>query len=302
MNTKTWTGTIGWIASASLLLTVACSGERSRPPQPVPPGPGATIHLGVASASNRTPSIAARPPYAVIAWTAVGADGRASIYLVTSADNGRTFSMPRRVADAPSSDGRAPGPDVHLGWLRFTADDARMPEIHLVWRDMPAHAFRAVASTDDGRTFAPEPVDDSGWPVALPVQARLKVPPAAIVQRAMHGVKPAHHAAAYDECGTLIVAWDDGASAAGASHVTLRRGLRSPDGSVVILQSIPLSGDGPAAYPAVASLRGGVAAVWETGGAGSQIAVRRVGFQSICQAPVPDNPPVEVDRRASSGG
>ena len=296
MNAKRWTRHVIWIAAA---LCAACSPQRSAPPRPVPPGPGATFSIGVPSASSHGPSVAARPPYAAIAWTATTIDGQSSIYLATSEDNGRTFSPPRRIADAQTAPGAVPAPRVLLGWVRFTSDDDRMPEIHVVWREEPSKTFRAVASTDDGRTFAPEEADENGWPSALPVQAGLKTPPAPLVQRAVHDVKATHHAAAYDECGTLMVAWDDEAHAT-PSHVTLRRLVRSADGSVVVLQTIPLSGTASAVNPVVASLRGGVAVAWETGGADSQIAIRRVGFQSICQAPVPDNPPAGVQRRASA--
>ncbi|HUL72105.1 MAG TPA: hypothetical protein VLT86_03340 [Vicinamibacterales bacterium] len=303
MNAKTLTVNLVRTASAIALLTAACSSRPSTsPPRPVPAGPGATIGIGVPSASSHAPSIAARPPYAAIAWTATMPDGHSSIYLATSVDNGGTFSAPQRIADVQAPpDVSAPSPRVLLGWTRFTADDPRMPEIHVVWREEASQAFRAVASVDDGHTFAPEQADENGWPVTLPIQAGLKMPPGQMVQRAMHDVKPGHHAAAYDECGTLVVTWDDGTAETEGSHVTLRRLIRGGDGALVELQTIPLSSTAPAANPDVASLRGGVAVAWETGGPGSQIAVRRVGFQSICQAPVPDNSSVEIRRTASAG-
>jgi len=303
MKSKTTNQHFVRVACACVLLVTGCSRRQESLPRPVTPGTGTTFHVGVPSASNRAPSMAAQPPYAAISWTATTTDGRSSLYLATSADNGRTFSEPRLIAGLRrAADGLVPASRVLLSRRSDSANDRSIAEFHVSWRNGGADAYDAVASIDGGRTFAPEQVDAAGWPASMLPHERPESPTAPIVQRAMHDVHLVRHAAAYAECGTLVVAWDDGADVAPASHVMLRRFDSSDREGLVLLQTIRLGdANATASNPAVASLAGGVAVAWETGGTRSQIAVRRVGFQGVCGMPMPDHAAVEHERRASIG-
>jgi hypothetical protein len=113
--------------------------------------------LGVAGATNSTPTLAALERTVVAVWSAVEND-KTNVYLAVSRDEGATFSEPRRVND---KDGEATANNEQPP-RAVISGPANARTITVIWskrNDGPQRARRDVVSmsrsTDLGRTFVP---------------------------------------------------------------------------------------------------------------------------------------------------
>jgi len=264
----------GWLASRA--------GASAPRVVPVPAGIGAEMDLRVPGAVNAAPSIAARWPFVVVAWTAATASD-AAVYVATSVDNGASFSPPRVVEATRTHEPGLLAPRALMGWGRMGAEyEPLMPELHVVWHagSGSSAALQAVKSADGGRSFVAEAMDGER-PVDVPAESQ-RMPGPERMRQALAGESFGQAQGAYDECGTLLVVWDSNTT--GVSRVAMRRLVEGPKGAQQVLQTMTLSGLTPANRPSVAGLRGGVIVGWTSGSVqASAIAMRRVGLESICQ-------------------
>lgn len=278
------------LLGAGVLVTAAAGyllrPDASAPPfRPVPLGPGDEIRLGVPGAVNAIPSIAARWPFVVVAWVTTTAVDSA-VYVSTSTDNGVSFSTPNPIeaTRTRTTAGTALAPRVVLGWSKLASDGAPIPpDLHLVWQpDAESGEMRAVKSINGGQSFFAEAMDHDR-PVDAPLETpRAPAAPQVATAVAVADAASTHPDATYDECGTLVVVWED--AAGGAPRVKMRRLVESPTGAQTALQTTVVSGASSAGYPRVASLLGGVMVAWTSGEVPAPaIALRRIGLESICQ-------------------
>jgi hypothetical protein len=191
-----------------------------------------------------------------VAWRNIYPGNLRDISFTVSHD-GRVFSAPVRVSEDHWSLDGCPddGPTMAVD---------STGTVHLVWPtlvDGPEPAIRLFhASSRDGVTFTPrEVIETLGTP------------------------KPAHPQMTVDECGTLVLVWDE---AQGASRtVAMRRLFPFESGGVRAAAIEAISGEAPGTYPVVTAVRGGVLAAWTVGAEHSTVGVRRVGLDSMCSTP-----------------
>jgi hypothetical protein len=201
-------------------------------------------------------AIATGPDGAVyVAWRNIYPGNLRDISFAASRD-GRTFSAPVRVSedhwvlDGCPDDGPTMAVDasgaVHLVWP--TLVDGPDPAIHLFY-----------ASSHDGKTFSPrQAIETLGTP------------------------KPAHPQMTLDQCGALVLAWDE---ARGSSRTIAMRRLVPLASGGVRSEALTLIGGGQTAtYPVVTPVVGGVIAAWTEGVEHSVVGVRRIGLDSLCSA------------------
>ncbi|MES1256121.1 MAG: hypothetical protein ABUS56_10965 [Acidobacteriota bacterium] len=276
---------VGLLAVVAAIVLVSQSTPSRRRFTAVPLGPEAETHLAVPGAMNVAPSLAARWPFVVLAWTARTAI-ESAVYVASSTDNGASFSRPRRIVAtvSPVEAVTILGPRVVLGPWRTNADyEPVMPDVHVVWHVGAGQGARrrAAKSVDAGRSFVDEPMDDD-QPADLP-RPGPRTPGLAQWREAFAEAPPAHLHGAYDECGTLLAVWDDASS--GVPRVVMRRFVEDNTGAEHALQTVVVSGASPASHPTVASVLGGVIVAWTSGTVPAPvIALRRIGLESICQA------------------
>jgi hypothetical protein len=137
--------------------------------------------------------------------------------------------------------------------------------VHIVWPtvvDGPEPAMRFFhASTRDGVTFT----------------ARQQVP-------TLGSPKPSHPQMALDECGALVLTWDEAQGS--TRRAAMRRLTPLASGDVKLGEPQVISGATPASYPVVAPSGGAVVAAWTDSskdGAQSRIAVRQIALPATCQ-------------------
>ena len=175
-----------------------------------------------------------------VAWRHVFPDNIRDIAFTRSVDGGRTFAAPARV----SADGWqiAGCPDDGPAMAVDTAG-----RVHVVWPtvvggETPRGAlFHAVSA--DGATFSPRHEIST-----------------------LGGPRPSHPQIAIAGSGRVVVAWDE---VIDGRRVVAARVLGEPPEA----PAIPLSGGEAGMYPVLAARRGGVLAVWSTGGEASVIRV-----------------------------
>jgi len=297
MTLSTLASTSGtrWAAlvATSLVLT-SCRDGSARKFVAVPLGLGAEMHLRVPGAGNAAPSIVGDWPFAVVAWTATTPEDSV-VYVAMSVDNGASFSSPRPI-EASRTRTKADAalvPRVVFGWQKAGANyEPLMPDVHIVWRigTERGAAVRSVKSTDAGRSFIDEAMDHER-PVDLPLQSQ-RAPSPEQLSLAVADVTSAQPRGTFDDCGTLLVVWDE--AGAGTPRVAMRRLLEGPKDVFHALQTVTVGSQPSASRPDVASLLGGVIVAWTSGVAQeSAITLRRVGLESICQ------PQVATSGRAS---
>ena len=120
-------------------------------------GISAVQTIGVAGASNATPSLAASGPNVALVWTAaVGTN--TNVYVAVSRDGGATFSGPTRVND---KNGDAGATNEQPPRVVLTGSAAR-PTITVLWSKRDSGSMQTrndtmmmARSTDGGRTFSP---------------------------------------------------------------------------------------------------------------------------------------------------
>jgi hypothetical protein len=271
--------------AVALTATIGCRSVPAPAADLLPLGPGPQMQLGIRGIANVSPSIATREPFVAIAWAAGVLNGRGAVYLVTSTDNGATFSAPARVGETTLD--RDNAPVVVFEWP--VADERQrlaMPDIRVEWtfQDRDRLVPRTAHSSDGGRTLVRDPDDRvhlyyTGGPdlSSLPID---RVVGTDATRRSV-----AHpHVTRLDD-GTVASVWDEEASR-DARRVEFRRVLLGANGPTQVIDTFPLSASEPAVAPAMGLLPGGVIVAWTSGrSSSSSIAVRRVGLDTLCAEP-----------------
>ncbi len=129
--------------------------------------------------------------------------------------------------------------------------------VHAVWVGGPTDAARRVlyAASSDRQWFGgSQPLTDAGQ-------------------------QPSNVSLVTDPNDTVVAAWDG--SSRGTRHVFLRQVLPSHHGPATLLPLTRLSDDAGGTHPVLASITGGVIAVWRVPSTGG-LALRRVGLDAIC--------------------
>jgi hypothetical protein len=240
------------------------------------------MQLGIRGIANVSPSIATRESFVAIAWTAGVPAGRGHVYVVTSSDDGATFSAPVNIGET-QVDADNP-PVVVFEWPRM--DERQrfvMPDIRVEWtfHEGGRVVQRAARSTDHGRTFARDPDDRvqlfyTGGPEVAP-PAIDGVIGKADQERGVVG----HPRLVPQEDGTMVTVWDETHGA--ARRVMFRRVLLGARDSVQTMDAFALSASTPAVAPVAGNVQGGVVVAWTSGERSpSVIAVRRVGLDALC--------------------
>ena len=158
----------GSVLVAAAVAAAAVAATRHDTPAP-------TVTLDVPERSDSTPWIAASGAFVAVTWGA-SADGKADVFVATSADGGRTFGAPVRVNRA-DGEGRLGGELPPRVAVQAAANGVG-PVVDVLWNARDgATAIKTARSRDGGRTFdAPISLQadgaggDRGWP-ALAVDA-----------------------------------------------------------------------------------------------------------------------------------
>ena len=141
----------------AVAVTTAC-GSRSSPAGVSSGGGGSSIRsLGLPTAANSTPVLAASGNWVVAVWTASEHE-RTDIYAATSEDGAEQFGAPVRVNDV-EGEAHVYGEDPPRVAIvpSVAQSQAVLPEIVVTWpSDRTKHlGLRSARSLDGGRTFLP---------------------------------------------------------------------------------------------------------------------------------------------------
>lgn len=152
---KTTHAAIGFLIV--LAVTTACGRGSSPADASAGEGVSSIRSLGLPTAANGTPVLAASGDWAVAVWTASQHD-RTDIYAATSKDGAVHFGAPVRVNDA-EGEAHVYGEDPPRVAIVPSAaqSQAALPEIVVTWpSDRTKHlGLRSARSLDGGRTFQP---------------------------------------------------------------------------------------------------------------------------------------------------
>ena len=148
----------GYLASLALSSAVAISfvattnGQSTRVRDAAAP-----LFLGVAGASNTTPSLFSVGQTVVVVWTAA-TEGKSNIYLAVSNDGGAKFSAPVRVNDQDGDAGATPEQPPRV----VISGSGTARNFTVLWSkrdtgpmETRRDTIRIARSTDGGRTFSP---------------------------------------------------------------------------------------------------------------------------------------------------
>lgn len=183
-------------------------------------------------------------------WRHVYPGSLRDIAVVTSRDDGRTFTAPARVSEDNWQLNGCPddGPAM-------AADSSGL--VHIVWPTVVTERTSVTgalfyATTMDGVTFTP----------------RTRVP-------TLGGPKPTHPQIAVDDSGRAFIAWEE--SRGGARQALVRTIARDRDGRVTFGPITTLGTRESSVYPVLAATSRGMLAVWtERSSGASQIGVQRL--------------------------
>ena len=199
------------------------------------------------------------------------------ISFTMSHDGGRTFSPPVRVSedhwmlDGCPDDGPTTALD-HDG------------VVHIVWPTLVQGAQPAIglfhASTRDGVTFTPrQRIETLGTP------------------------KPSHPQLTADACGALTLVWDE--TQGSTRRAMLRQLVSLPSGEARAGELHVISGSHSAVYPVVAPTSNGLVAAWtdidRSSGDRSDIALRPISLDAICEVPPDAAARMSIATKASDG-
>jgi hypothetical protein len=207
-------------------MLAACRASSVPPSVAFPLGLGPEVQFGVHGATNSKASLAVRGSYVALAWTATETAGAPHVYVATSADNGRSFSQPRRVdasADRASIEALPAGGGVQPSGPALSERPSVSSEEVIERLNSPT-ADHIRTAIDDSRTLVVV-WDESGSAARRIVMRRLLVEKHDIVQAlpltVVSGEVQALDPVVASVPGGVIVAWTSGPSS--SSVIAMRR-------------------------------------------------------------------------------